>query len=485
MTHYILKYQLLLALLSMLVITACQKSYPKNVESSDEVVLKSIKIVNSGANGNTVLEGIIDETTKTVSFPRLDTFSDFSNLKLEAQMSNGATLENSKLALDFKGGSTYFVDGQSSLTRLIKVVNNKHFREYYVTMRLRIPPFGADFGKPQYYDYSNNSIGNPTYPDFTGQNTRWTGFDGNKVLIVSRLGGSGPHLLNVSDLKQNIINKQMLNLSGVAGGTFAYSSGAQINGHTYVCNLAAAPPLKIYHWTNPSTAPTLIGQIAFNTIPTVGGRYGDNMSVSLDQNGNGYMFFVDNNGGSTNARDILRIKVTNYTTLSEFSSIPVQPGATAWGTVTNVPNSNDYLLSGYAAPLYLINEAGTLSYTVANSAAFPVQGTDARIVNFNRERYLIMTSAARTGSDATVLYVYDITKGATTKDALDLFNQNVDKKAIFSFPLLGPVNGAPGTQSGWYITKDAEGRDQKLTLFAASTDAGFVLIDFPTKSLDD
>ncbi|MCD2423131.1 DUF4623 domain-containing protein [Niabella pedocola] len=473
----------MMTLLVTLLMMSCQKKYPANVDSTDEVVLKSIKIVNAGANRNTTLEGTIDENSKSISFPRLDTMSDFSNLRIEAVMSDGAALETTSFQLDFKDGSNYFIDGRSTLTKVVKVKNNMHFREYFATLVLKIPPFGADFAKPQIYDYSNNSVGNPTYPDFVSQSTRWTGFDGNKVLIVARTA-SNPHLLNVSDLKQNVINKIPLNLTGVTGGTFAYSSGAQINGHTYICNLASAPPLKIYHWTDPAKAPDIIGSIPYTSIPTLGSRYGDNMSVSLDANGNGYMFFGDNNGGSVNIRDILRVKVTNYTTLSEPVSIPAQPGVTAWMTMTGVPNTNEYVLTGYAAPINLVNESGALSYTLANNAV-PIYGTDARIFTFNRERYLIMTGAARDANGATVLFVYDITKGATTKEALEIFNNKADKTELFKFPLMGPANGAPGTQSGWYITKDVNGTDDKLTLFAASADAGFVMIDFPKKALDD
>lgn len=50
-------------------IVSCSKELPKNVDSDDAVVLQSIKIVNAGAAGNQVVEGVIDEDKKTVSFP--------------------------------------------------------------------------------------------------------------------------------------------------------------------------------------------------------------------------------------------------------------------------------------------------------------------------------------------------------------------------------------------------------------------------------
>lgn len=476
---YISKYWMIIAsVLIMQLVISCQKKYPGNVESSDEVVLKSIKIINVGASGNQVLEGVIDEQWKTVTFPRIDPQTDFSQVKFQAEMSNGALLDKETYAFAFG-------EGESAKSGIIKVVNNKRFREYSVTLRLLIPVFGADFDKPAITDYTNNTLGNPIYSDFTGQLTRWTGFDGNHVLIVARTA-TAPHLLKVDDLKKNIINRIPLNLSGVSGGTYAYSSGAQINGHTYICNLstAATSALRIYHWSTPGEAPTVIGNIIPANFGVLGGRYGDNMSVSLDANGNGFMFFGDNNGGAVNIRDILRVRVSNYTTLSDPTSISAHAGITAWMTMTQVPNTGDYLVTGYAAPIRLVNESGALSYALSNTAV-PLNGTDARVFTFNQERYLVMTGAARAAADAVVLYVYDITQGGSTKEALEIFNAKADKSAVYEYPLLGPSNAAPGTQSGFYISKDANGNDDKLTLYAASADAGFVIIDFPKKTLDD
>ncbi len=472
----ILQYKIIFVILAaVLFATSCQKKYPGNVDSPYEVVLKAIKIVNAGPSGNQVVEGVVDEVTKTVWFPRIDPATDFSAIKFEAEMSEGAQLDKESYAFEFE-------EGESAKSIIIKVVNQKRFREYLVTLRLLVPVFGADFDKPTLYDFSNNAT---KYPDFTSQLTRWTGFDGEYVLIVSR-AATGPHLLKVSDLKNNVINPIPLNLTGVSGGTFAYSSGAQINGHTYICNLAgsATAQLKIYHWTDPSQPPTLIGNITPADHGVAGGRYGDNMSMDLDENGNGYMFFGDNNGGAVNPRDILRVKVTNYTTLSEPTSIPAQAGITAWMTMTKVPGTGDYIQTGYAAPIRLVNEAGVVDYALSNTAV-PLNGADARVFTFNQERYLIMTGAARAASDATDFYVYDITQGSNTKEALEIFNEKASKPQLYKFSLKGASNAAPGTQSGFFITKDGSGNDEKLTLFAASTDAGFIIVEFPKKTLED
>ncbi|ANE51868.1 DUF4623 domain-containing protein [Flavisolibacter tropicus] len=474
MVNYIKKYWIIVASMMLVFITSCTKDYPKNVDSPDEVVLKSIKIVNAGAAGNTVVQGMIDEDKKTVSFPRLDVLTDFSKIRFEAEMSNGATLDQSSYAFDFG-------DGESVKAKVVKVVNNKRFREYMVTLRKLVPVFGADFSKAEIYDYTNNPLGNPIYPGFVSLNTRGTGFDGQRVLIVTRATG-GSHLLDVSELKQNKVSPIKLNLTGVVGGTLDVNVGAQVKGHTYIANLSGGltSPFRIYHWTDPSAAPQVIADLNIASIPGAGTRHGDNMSVNLDENGNGFMYFGDNA-----VSKILRLTVTNYTTISGPTVLPNASGSSYVMSFNRVGNTGDYIYTGYDAPIRVANESAVISYTLPTSAAVPNRGCDARVVTFNGERYLIMTTAARGAQDATVLYVYDITKGSTITEALQLFDAKVDKAAIFQYSLFGTVNTTPSTQTGWYVTKDAEGKDDKLTLYTASADAGFVIIDFPKKKMDD
>jgi len=474
MVKYIAKYWVIVASMMLVFVSSCTKDYPKNMDSPDEVVLKSIKIVNAGAAGNTVVEGTIDEDKKTVSFPRLSTETDFSQIRFEAEMSNGAKLDQPSYAFNF-------AEGESAKSQVIKVVNNKRFREYMVTLRLLVPVFGADFGKPTIFDYTNNSLGNPIYPGFVSTLIRGTGFDGEHVLIVQRTSTvSKPHLLKVSDLKQNIISPIYLNMTGVAGGTFDVNVGAQVNGHTYIANLSsnsAGSPIKIYHWTDPTAAPQLITN--FGAIAGAGTRYGDNMSVNLDENGNGSIYL-----GDQAISKIVRFTVTNYTTVSDPIVLPNATGSSVAMSFNQVGNSADYIYTGFDAPIRLASESAAISYSLSNTAV-SMRGCDARVITFNDERYLIMTTAARYASDAVVLYVYDITKGSTTAEALQLFNERTDKSPVFQYSLLGPVNTAAITQTGWHVTKDADGKDDKLTLYSASTDAGFVIIDFPKKSLDD
>lgn len=260
--------------------------------------------MNAGANGATVLQGVVDENTKTVTFPRIEPGTDFSNLKFEADLSPGAKLNQETYPVTFE-------EGQTEKVIVLKVLNSPRYREYLVKLRLKVPVFGADFENKTTYDFTSNPLGNPIYDAFTGALTRGSGFDGQQVLIPRR---EAPHLLNVSELKAGVINKIPLNITGVTLGTFTLNMAAQVNGHSYIANLSgntAGSPLKIYHWTNPSLAPQVIANINVGTITGAGVRYGDNFSASLDDQGNGYFFFGDNAGTK-----ILRFDVANYTSVT-------------------------------------------------------------------------------------------------------------------------------------------------------------------------
>lgn len=385
-----------------LFLNACKDDFPQNVPSDKFTDLKEIKIVNAGANGNTVVQGVIDEDKKTISFPRIDPATDFTKVKFEATLASGATLDKEVYSFPFN-------EGESEKTIVLKVVNNPRFKEYFTTIRLLIPVFGADVSKRVIYDYTNNELGNPIYESFVSALTRGSGFDGEHVLVVTR-HGAGSHLLKVSDLKNNTIKKIPLNLTGVTQGTFIVNVGNIVNGHTYIANLSgntAASPLKIYHWTDPTQEPEIIANINVSTIIGAGVRHGDNFSITLDEAGNGYIFLGDNAGTK-----VLRLTVTNYKTIGSPLVITSAVNVGSWSSYNRVGNTDNYLFTGHDAPIMVVSGTGSVAHTLSRTA-IPIRSSDARVVNFNGERYLLTTTAARTGSEATVLALYDITKGGT------------------------------------------------------------------------
>jgi len=460
--------------LAVLSFVSCGEDFPTNMDLPNEVVLKSLKVLNAGVDGNTVVEGVVDENTKSVWFPRLDAETNVSAIKFEAELSDGAHLEKDTYAFTFE-------EGKDASSVIIKVLNEPRFREYKVTLRLRVPVFGADFSKKQVYDYSGNELGNPVYPTFTGALTRGSSFDGEYVLIVTR-HATLSHLLKVSDLKNNVITPIALNLTGVAGGTFPVNVGAKVKNHTYIANLSGTTGMKIYHWTDPSIAPEVILNVDPASIPGAGKRHGDNLSYHLDANGNGYFFFGDNA-----VTEVLRIKIENFTNVTEIKVLPTQTRASFNMSMNRVEQTDDYIFSGYetgnVVPLRVVNSDGALLYAMTNVSSVPSQSADARVFHFNGERYLMMATAPRYSGNA-VLYLYDITKGATTIDALKEFELG-DKIPLLQYSIGGGVNTSPATQTGYHIVKDNEGKDSSLLLYTASNDAGFAIIEVPKKVLDE
>ncbi|MDD4632747.1 MAG: DUF4623 domain-containing protein [Proteiniphilum sp.] len=467
--YHIAGIGLIISSLFILISTSCSEDFPSNMESPNEVVLKSIKILNAGADGKTVVEGIVNENNKTVWFPRLDPNTDLTAIRFEAEMSTGAKLDKDSYTFEFE-------EGKDAETIVVKVMNDPRFREYFVTIRLNVPVYGADFNKSEIYDYSGNDLGNPVYPAFVSNLTRGSGFDGEYVLIVTRAEG-GSHLLKVEDLRKYEIKPIPLNLTNVSGGTFPVNVGSKVAGHSYIANLSGQYGMKIYHWADPGSISDLIFNKDPISIPGAGKRHGDNMSANLDENGNGFIYFGDNLVTS-----IMRLTVSNYTTITEEKILPSQPGVSFCMSMNRVEKTDDYLLTGYDAPIMVVNSSATLLYAMDKNSV-PVQGSDARIFNFNGERYLIMATAPRYSGNA-VLYVYDITKGSNTIEALRLFEEG-DKKPIYQYSIGGGVNSSPATNTGFHIIKDEEGKDKSLLLYAASNNAGFVLLEIPRKELDE
>lgn len=452
-------------------LTSCGDYYPGSKEEPYDTDLKTVKITNAGADGSTVVSGTIDEANKMINFPRLDVASNFSAIKVDAEVSEGAQLQQS--SFDFS-----MADDEVEKTLILRVINHKRYKDYFIKVRKNIPVYGADFTKPTVYNYSGDHI----YADFTSLLTRSAAFDGNYVLIVSRAANK-PHLLKVSDLIAGTPNPIPLDLTGVSGGTYSYNQGALANGHIYIATLSGskASPLKIYYWDTPNAVPETIANINVANIPNSGNRYGDNMSVSIDKNGNGYIFFGDNASTS-----ILRLSVTNHKTIDNPVVLPSNANATAFMNINCIEGTSQYVWSGVRIPVTLTDESVNVKYAM-NAANIASEAIDPRIFTFNNERYLMVcTAGLGSASKATpTIYVYNITRGNTIEDALKIFDNSDNHNPVYSFALGGSGNSAPSAQTGYYVEKDANGKDSKLYIFGARSDSGFAISSFPIKQQDD
>lgn len=459
-----------MAVLLGISLVSCEEDYPKSHIAPYDTELLAIKIVNAGADGKTVVEGTIDEANKTINFPRLDVETNFSALSFEAELSEGAELQTP--VMDFS-----MDEETSDKTLILRIVNNKRYKEYFVKVRKRVPVYGADFEKPTVYNFSGDNI----YSDYAdAASTRCASYDGEHVLVVSR--ATQPHLLKVSDLKKGEINPILLDLTGVSGGTFSYNMGALSNGHVYLSSLsgAKASPLKIYHWETPDSQPETIANINVGSISGAGNRHGDNASYNIDENGNGFIFFGDNA-----ATDFLRIPVSGYKTVdaTAIKVLPSKSDATMVTNVYRVGNTDQYLWSGVRIPVTLVNESVGEIY----ASSIKGEAVAPRIINFNEKRYLLVCTAGQgSASTATIaLEIYDLSKGATIEEALRKFDEGDNHNPLYQFKLGGSGNGNALAQTDYYIEKDENGKDAKLCVFASRTGSGFVICEFPIKQEEE
>ncbi|NGM62425.1 DUF4623 domain-containing protein [Sphingobacterium sp. SGG-5] len=473
--NYILKSCVLLLTVSSIV--ACKDKLPEGIDSSDKYTeLKSIKLLNAGENGDLVLEGVIDQDKKLVTFPRIDPLTDFSALKFEAVVSDGAVLEQNTYSIQFG-------EGQTERSIVFKVVNSPRTGEYLSKIALKLPPIGAEFSTPSIYDFTNNPIGNPLYPTYVGQLTRSAGFDGKHVLVVSRQGGTNPHLLKVSDLKQGIINKMDVNTTGMGVGTFAIETGALIGGDMIVTNLSGSwafgHTLSMYYYedyeTNYNKPPI---KTSFNGDGVTQTRFGDNLSYNLDENGNGNIISINNPSPAV----ILRVSVSNFTQITGAKLLPMPQYTTLNMSYNRVGRTGEYIMTSYDIAMRVMDSEGSILYT-DNGTVFPANLSDARVLTFNGARYLLALSVPRTGLLNTTLCLYDITPGKNVVEALEFFAKKdpIDRHPIFehSFDYTGNSGGAQIARTAWNIIKDDEGNDSILQIFGSLTDAGFAIVEFP------
>ncbi len=463
-----IKYILLLLIPIGMLMSSCddESSYPDT--SAYETVIYGIKIINGGKTGSETIIGTVNENTKEITFPDIDPEADLSSINFEAELSEGALLDEEKY--DFS-----ISEGDTKIKRTIAVVNGLRKREYFVTIQLDVPVYGADFSadKVKAYDFSGRSS---IYPDLAAYNTRSVDMDENYVLMVSRDGGIRPHLLKIADLKQGVsTNPILLNTTDVSGGIFPLSAGRLAQGHIYICNLATpseTAPIKIYHWASAEAEPELVASILSTDLAGYSaGRFGDYMSVDIDEDGNGYIYLGVNPGQSE--YKVLKMTVVGFTNVSEPTLVNISEYGGYWACFNPIDEApGNYIYTGHQGPIMLVNANGQSLYTVSTSSIPVSGGSDARVITFNQERYLAMIATPGTGS----IDVYDITKGSTVAEALAIFEEG-DKTPLYQYSLGGNIAASVAAGSfNW--TKDG---DDTLYLMGAAPKAGFVVLEIPKK----
>ena len=559
-----------IALLSVLLV-GCKPDQGTTVEA----LIKTISIKN------TTYQGVVDNTTYTVTFNDVAAETSIEALQFNASLSLGAKLD--KDTYDFTPGAS--ADGKE-LTQTIKVINGEVSQAYTVVIKLvdpvsdpmldqlimkkasngeevkarlfegtiaigmpeeteaifssislipsratykftamqddkisaanpgqliiefmgrktvfnisfaTAPTPGADFTAAVVHDFSGATGNIPSY--FEGEQVRGSDFDGEHVLIVSRDGEdkATPRMFKVADLlADNADNPIMLNTTGVEGGKHVVSAGRLTQGHIYICNLihpaiSDEAPLKVYHYASPEAAPEVVlswdGYI--NEEYSYTGRLGDNISIDLDESGNGYAFFCKQEPGDK----IYRWTVTGFTQFSDVVEIDLGGVCSYYGYVNKVEQGKYLFTSSYVPFVRLMDENGNaliddIEFDWTENDARPNHGVDPNIVTYNRGRYLMFTvanSSTMHWNFGPILYIIDITDGVNAQAALvklseALYDEEVPWEPTYGYALTTDPYEAHIQSSAPSAQCNAAEVDGKFVVFTAAVNAGFALIEFP------
>ena len=363
------------------------------------------------------------------------------------------------------------------------------------------PTPGVDITAAVVHDFSVATNSAPV--EFAAENTRGTDFDGEHVLVVSRNddGSAFPHLYKVADLLAgNATNKIALNTTGVEGGTHVVSSGSLNHGHIYICNLTTAlstvDPLKVYHYADANAAPEVWSWDGVLSVTEEGdtiaapARLGDNISVNIDESGNGYAFFCGQEGS---AEKVFRVQITNFNQFSNPTEVTLDVPFPYYGYINEVPEAGQYVFkSHYMAVIRLMDANGVslmedIELDASESGLNPRGGVDPHVIMFNRARYLVFSTPYNNGKRIGAgpgLFIQDITDGVDTKAALiKWFEMLCDEEYLweptYHYSLDPEEPDANKTVGACAAQCNAAEVDGKLVVFTAATKAGFALIEFP------
>ena len=453
--------------------------------ASDPILDKLI--MKKGSTGEEVTALIFDGAV-ALGMPE-ETEAIFSSISLIPARANYqfTTMQNDKIAADNPG--QLIIEFMGRTTTLD------------VTFAAAPTP-GADIAAAVVHDFSVATEKAPA--EFAAENTRGTDFDGEHVLVVSRNddGSAFPHLYKVSDLlADNAGNKIALNTTGIEGGTYIVSSGSLNHGHIYICNLTTAlnkdMPLKVYHYADANATPETVwawdGVLSVTEEgDTIGApaRLGDNISINIDANGNGYAFFCGQEGS---AEKMYRVQITNFTQFSNPTEIILDVPFPYYGYVNEVPETGQYIFkSHYMAVIRLMDANGVslmedIELDATESGLNPRGGVDPHVIMFNRARYLVFSTPYNNGKrigSGPGLFLQDITDGVDTKAALIkwselLYDEEFLWEPTYHYSLDPSEPGANKTIGACAAQCNVAEVDGKLIVFTAATKGGFALIEFP------
>lgn len=459
---------------------------------------KLAKLVMKKADGTEVVAGIFDESVAL-------------NMESESEATFGSiTLYPTRASYRFTTMADNKISKDNPGQLVVEFMGKK--TTYNLTFDAAPTP-GADLAGVIVHDFSKNTdnIYSPfasTTLDGATELTRSSDFDGEHVLVVSRADKTTPthHLLKVSDLLAGNINKIELNKEGVGNAEteeFVVSAGCLSHGHIYVCNLATAfgagHTLKVYHYASPTATPNVwewngaLGVDENGDTIKASPRLGDNISVNLDESGNGYAFFC---GQEASAERIYRVEVANFNEFSNPTEITLDATFAYYGKVNQVDNDRYLLTSHYNGSTWLMDKEGNMladiMFQTTAAGLKPQNGVDPRVVKYNNGYYMLFSTPYQNNMNkggVPGVYMIDITEECAVSIEQGMIAlSNIlweDEEGIWEpdyFYSLDPADleadprfkvTAPAAQCNAAVV------DGKLLVYTAALGAGFAILEFP------
>ncbi len=457
---------------------------------------KLAKLVMKKADGTEVVAGIFDESVAL-------------NMESESEATFGSiTLYPTRASYRFTTMADNKISKDNPGQLVVEFMGKK--TTYNLTFDAAPTP-GADLAGVIVHDFSKNTdnIYSPfasTASDGATELTRSSDFDGEHVLVVSRADATTPthHLLKVSDLLAGNINKVELSTEGVSGGMYVVSAGCLSHSHIYVCNLAtelgSIHTLKVYHYASPTATPEVcwewngaLGVDENGDTIKAAPRLGDNISVNLDESGNGYAFFC---GQENSAERIYRVEVANFNEFSNPTEITLDATFAYYGKVNQVDNDRYLLTSHYNGSTWLMDKDGNMladiMFQTTAAGLKPQNGVDPRVVKYNNGYYMLFSTPYQNNMNkggVPGVYMIDITEECAVSIEQGMIAlSNIlweDEEGIWEpdyFYSLDPADleadprfkvTAPAAQCNAAVV------DGKLLVYTAALGAGFAILEFP------
>ena len=246
-----------------------------------------------------------------------------------------------------------------------------------------------------------------------------------------------------------------------------------------------AGPLKVYYYETPTSDPQVVltwdGTGLTNSENNYNARIGDNISVNLDESGNGYVYFFKQEADNK----FFRFTVTGFTNFSEPKEFELPAVCNYYGMMNQVGDNQYLFTSTYVAMMWLFDaEANVLrefEWMTTPNEVNVAHATDPRIINFNRSRYIMLSNARRFLWWAEEgVHVFDITDGNDVVSAMVKMQERQDDEenpleACYSYVMAG---NEANTAACVALCNAAE-VNGKLLIWAAAPHVGMCLIEVP------